>query len=141
MASQNPSQRSSIPKPLDTPRTNPLETSCRKSGELSSKGLSVHRGVQGRINRRTPQVAHTVTNNSAWIRNSQICPPETGPRPCSSAVSWRIGSCAKFGSASCRVGPTGTVFRSAVRLSSPVTARECSRIELRPSRYFTSSGP
>lgn len=141
MASQNPSQRSSIPKPLDTPRTNPLETNWRNSGELSSKGLSVHRGVHGRINRRTPQVAHTVTNNSARIRNIQICPPEPRARSCSSATSWRTGSGVKFGSVSCRVGPTGTVFRSAVRLSSRATARECRRIELRPSGYFTSSEP
>src|SRR5438128_9922330 len=73
MASQNPSHRSSTPKPLERPRTNPLETMSRNCGEVSSRGLSVHFGVQGRIRRRTPKVAHTVTNNKARSRHSQIC--------------------------------------------------------------------
>src|SRR5215469_8325541 len=73
MASQNPSHKSSRPNPLATPRTNPLETMFLRLGKLSSNGLSVHLGVQGRINNRTPKVAHRVTNKRARMRMSHMC--------------------------------------------------------------------
>ena len=71
MASQNPSHKSSTPNPLDSPRTNPLEITRRKSGEVNSRGLSVHFGVHGKIRRSTPKVAHKVTSNNARTRQSQ----------------------------------------------------------------------
>src|SRR5512141_3053982 len=72
MASQNPSQRSSTPKPLHRPRTKPLATIGRRSGQDMSSTLSVHFGVQGRIISSTPKVAHTVTSSNARMRRSQI---------------------------------------------------------------------
>src|SRR5215469_11685551 len=80
MASQNPSHRSIRPKPLATPRANPLETMSRRLGKLSSNGLSVHLGVHGRINSRTPNVAQRVTNNRARIRISHMCQAGETPR-------------------------------------------------------------
>src|SRR5215469_17219114 len=73
MASQNPNHKSSRPKPLAIPRTNPLETISLRFGKFSSNGLSVHLGVQGRINNRTPKVAHRVTNKRARMRMSHMC--------------------------------------------------------------------
>src|SRR5204863_9592159 len=70
MASQNPSHKSSKPSPLATPLTNPLLTNARRPGEVSSRGLSVHLGVHGRITSNTPNVAHKVTSSSARKRSS-----------------------------------------------------------------------
>src|SRR4051794_25410596 len=72
MASEKPSQRSKIPSPLARPRTKPLDTKSRKFGEVSRSGLSVQRGVQGRMISSTPSVAHTVTNSRERRRSSHI---------------------------------------------------------------------
>src|SRR5579871_4908099 len=62
-----------MPRPLANPRTNPLETKSRRLGEVKSKGLSVQRGVQGRMIRSTPKVAHMVTNRRYRRRSSHMC--------------------------------------------------------------------
>ena len=72
MASRNPNQRFSRPKPLASPRTKPLEMTSRSAGDANRSGLSVHRGVQGKISSSTPKVAHKVTNSNARTRSSQI---------------------------------------------------------------------
>src|SRR4051812_40093014 len=72
MASQKPSQRSKIPSPLARPRTKPLDTKLRKFGEVKRSGLSVQRGVQGRMISSTPSVAHNVTNSRERRRTSHI---------------------------------------------------------------------
>src|SRR5271157_3094655 len=98
MASLNPNQRFSRPRPLASPRTNPLETISRSAEEDSNSGLSVHRGVQGRITSNTPKVAHKVTNNSARNRNSHIRKPP---------LDW-------LGSETCTVTPPKRLSRDAV---------------------------
>src|SRR2546422_4069824 len=141
MASQNPSHRSSTPKPLERPRTNPLETMSRNSGEVSSNGLSVHLGVQGRIRRRTPKVAQRVTSNKARSRHSQIC-----QLPCVLLFPGVPNELALMGfalkagdSASCGV-IAGAVFGSTFMPRSRLAALECARLDSVPSDYFTASG-
>src|SRR5215469_9547587 len=70
MAFQKPSHRSSMPRPLETPRVKPFSTTSRKCGDTMSKGFSVHLAVHGKIKSNTPSVAQTVTNSRARIRRS-----------------------------------------------------------------------
>src|SRR5580658_10202726 len=70
MASQNPIQTLSAPKPVERPRTNPPATTARSVGYGSRRGLSDHSGRQGRIISITPIVAHKNTNKSTPMRRS-----------------------------------------------------------------------
>src|SRR5271155_4477373 len=70
MASQNPIHTLITPRPVATPRANPLATTARSSGYGSSSGLSDHSGRQGRIVSITPSVAHKNTNSSTPMRRS-----------------------------------------------------------------------
>src|SRR6266700_957280 len=139
MASQKPSHRSSAPRPLERPRTNPLETMSRNCGEVSSRGLSVHFGVQGRIRRRTPKVAHTVTNNKARSRHSQTCQLPglfSGAR----TEPALIGFALKAGDSASRGVIVGAVFGSTFMPRSRADVSEYGRLDSVPSDYFTASG-
>src|ERR1035438_835791 len=70
MASQNPIQTFSTPRPVVKPRAKPLATKARSVGNESSRGLSDHSGRQGKIISITPRVAHKKTNKSTPIRRS-----------------------------------------------------------------------
>src|SRR5208283_1808067 len=70
MASQNPIHTLSAPKPVERPRTNPLDTTARSVGYGSRRGLSDHSGRQGRMMSMTPMVAHRNTNRSTPMRRS-----------------------------------------------------------------------
>ena len=70
MASQNPIQTLSTPKPVARPRAKPLATTARSVGYGRSRGLSDHSGRQGKIMSITPSVAHKNTNRSTPMRRS-----------------------------------------------------------------------
>src|ERR1700694_2295486 len=70
MASQNPIQTLSTPKPVERPRAKPLATTVRSVGYGRSRGLSDHSGRQGKIMSITPSVAHKNTNRSTPLRRS-----------------------------------------------------------------------
>src|SRR5260370_17772752 len=139
MASQKPSHRSSAPKPLEKPRTNPLETMSRNCGEVSSKGLSGHFGVQGKIRRRPPKVAHTVTSNKARSRHSQIC-QLPGPFSGARTEPALIGFALKPGDSASRGVIVGAVFGSTFMPHSRPAVPEYARLDSVPSNYFTPSG-
>src|SRR6266699_1990631 len=137
MASQNQSHKSRTPNPLESPRTNPLEITRRKSGEVNSRGLSVHFGVHGKIRRSTPNVAHKVTSNKARRRQSQMC------NRCFFRVFVSGGEPAGKGSpdmAGCSsdVVRGGIVFGSAVTPHSRNAACCHPPLDWNPSGYFTS---
>src|SRR5207245_6885435 len=139
MASQKPIHRSSALKPMERPRTNPLETMSRNCGELSSRGLSVHFGVQGRIRRRTPKVAHRVTNNKARRRPSQICQLPglfSGARTEPALTGFAL----KAGDSASRGVIAGAIFASTFMPHSRADVLACARVDSVPSNYFTASG-
>src|ERR1700682_1956918 len=70
MASQNPIQTLSTPKPVARPRAKPLAMTARSVGYGRSRGLSDHSGRQGKIISITPSVAHKNTNNSTPMRRN-----------------------------------------------------------------------
>src|SRR5260370_2204756 len=148
MASRNPNQRSSKPKPLANPRTNPLETKSRSPGELSSSGLSVHFGVQGRIRSSTPQVAHKVTNNNArrWCSHIREFPAwfsaaegrEMSAECLRNAVGWSLSDLEVGAEMESEAVTGGMVLGSAVTRHSRKAGCAPSRMDSVPSSYSTA---
>jgi len=99
MASQNPIQTLSTPKPVARPRAKPLVTTARSVGYGRSRGLSDHSGRQGRIMSITPSVAHKNTNRSTPMRRSHRrategagLDRETGTGACTGACKGTTGT-------------------------------------------------
>src|SRR5258708_2742833 len=124
-----------MPRPLQSPRTKPLETMGRSSGMDNRSGLSVHLGVQGRMISNTPNVAHVVTNRRARSRNNHMRTADLEV-----ALAMREGWASGGVDDSSGSGIEGTVFGSAVTQHSGLAAGESVRLTSIPSGYFTASG-
>src|ERR1017187_3799432 len=118
IASQNPIQTLSAPRPVERPRTNPLPTSARSEGYESRRGLSDHSGRQGRIMSMTPTVAHRNTNKSTPMRRSHS--RANDGRPADTGIGATKGAGGSTGGLS---SPTPVVWLAKGSLGSEIIAR------------------
>src|SRR5271169_639349 len=123
MASQNPIHTLITPRPVETPRANPLATTARSCGYGRSSGLSDHSGRQGRIMSMTPSVAHKNTNRSTPTRRSHTRATEGEGLGMETGTSAGTGTTGAHASAGGLSSPTLVELLAKGSLGSEIIAR------------------